>query len=145
MITGYKSQDIYEWSKTNIDKLMSHSTIQSIVVEMMVAEKNNWRYVDGNGYDHLDENNLRIETKVTSSVQQGRYLRVGNIESKKNKCDVIQIIDRRSNREFRIPHDVFFKRACLSRGQFWWSADYIHWKLTEISHNTTLLLEYEVK
>ena len=71
--------------------------------------------------------------------------------SKKDKCDIIRIVDLENYRIFEIPHDEFFKRAKISKrgvkkitDSIFWSASYN--TVDKIQReNTTLLLDFEVK
>ena len=93
----------------------------------------------------------RAEIKSTATTyDNGRYLRVSNIDSKKNNCEFVIINDMRSKyRTFVIPHDVFFERAEIedhdhSGGSFIWHEDYIPKTKSKKTNNTNLLLEHEI-
>jgi len=144
---SYDHESIKQYIMNNLDLVAQDGVIAGRIVEKLVAVNNNWKNVGCNNksYDHIDHNGNKIETKSTGSIQQNRYLRIGGLSNKNKSCDIIQIIDLFRNKEFRVPHDTFFKYATLKYNQFWWSCDY---KLNElrgsIYNNTKLLLEYEV-
>ena len=73
---------------------------------------------------------------------------VGNIFSKKDKCDFIAIVDFAAQRVSVIPNKVFFKRAKLGvahRGHFPWCSDYTpKRKGTMVEANTKLFKDYEI-
>jgi hypothetical protein len=143
----YNRDSIKKFLLSNVDTLIKDGVIAGRVIEQMAAKNNKWQNVGGNNksYDHIDKKGNRIETKSTGSILKDRYMRVNGLLNKKNSCDIIQIIDTLAGREFRIPHDVFFGKAILEQGQFWWCRNY---NPNILSHkkgmNTELLLEYEV-
>lgn len=144
---SYTRDSIKKFVQDNINSLIDDGVIAGRVIEQMVAKKNNWKNVGGNNfsYDHVDEDGNKIETKSTRSIQLDRYLRIGGMGNKKNCCDIMQIIDTISGREFRIPHDIFYKRARFDNNQFWWSCNYdTNIRSYVKSINTELLLEHEV-
>ena len=104
----------------------------------------------GNSYD-VDAEIGTIEVKSTGGFKQsgGRYNGVGNLHTKKDKCDWIAIVDFAAQRVSVIPNKVFFKRAMLTKishkGSFAWSSTYgKHRKGSIIENNTKLFKEYEI-
>ena len=106
----------------------------------------------GNSYD-IDAEIGTIEVKSTGGgvVNQIRasYKAVGNLHSKKDKCDWIAIVDFASQRVSVIPNKVFYKRAKLTekahKGSFTWAADYVpKRKGTRVEVNTKLFKDYEI-
>jgi hypothetical protein len=107
----------------------------------------------GNSYD-IDSPIGTIEVKATggfvdNTSNRSSYKAVGNLHSKKNKCDFIAIVDFASQRVSVIPNIVFFKRAKLTKtahkGSFTWAADYVpKRKGTRVENNTKLFKEYEI-
>ena len=73
---------------------------------------------------------------------------VGNMNSKKGKCDFIAIVDFAAQRVSVIPNKVFFKRGIIRdahRGTFPWCSDYTpKRKGTIVENNTKLFKDYEI-
>ena len=106
----------------------------------------------GNSYD-IDAEIGTIEVKSTGGgVVNGiraKYKAVGNLHTKKDKCDWIAIVDFESQRVSVIPNKVFYKRAKLTekahKGSFVWAADYApKRKGTRVEVNTKLFKEFEI-
>ena len=107
----------------------------------------------GNSYD-IDAEIGTIEVKSTGGYRTARngrsmYNGVGNLHTKKDKCDWIAIVDFAAQRVSVIPNKVFFKRAMLTKiahkGSFAWSATYgKHRKGSIIENNTKLFKDYEI-
>ena len=105
----------------------------------------------GESYDVIADD-ITYEVKSTggfkaSAVSAARNA-VGNMHSKKGKCDFIAIVDFASQRVSVIPNKVFFKRAMLGdahRGTFPWCSDYTpKRKGTIVENNTKLFKDYEI-
>ena len=106
----------------------------------------------GNSYD-IDAEIGTIEVKSTGGgVVNGiraKYKAVGNLHTKKDKCDWIAIVDFESQRVSVIPNKVFYRRAKLTpkshKGSFTWNADYVpKRKGTNVYKNLKLFKEFEI-
>ena len=121
------------------------------------------------GYDIIREGVLG-ELKSTSTLCSSEstlihhtcYLQVGGLESKRDNCDEIIILDLVNMRRFCIPHDVFFnemkfynvrKKDTIVDISFRWFGDYNpnkfylngDYRSDTMSHNTSLIQKYEIK
>jgi len=112
------------------------------------------RFTNGNirhisGYDVQGANGKTYEVKSTNRPD-ARSMRIGNLLSKKDKCDFIAIVDFNSKKLSLIPHDVFFDDELVylcttsnKKGRFSWSASYNETdKLA--TKNTAIFKQYEV-
>lgn len=132
-----------------LKNLIEVNRVRGSILERILAEIFNSEFTDANGSDEINSSGKLVETKVTKSINRGKF-EVGNILSKKNKCDIIRIVDLINYRMFEIPHDDFFERAKINkRGKkkitdsIFWSASYnTSDKLQQ--ENTRLLLDFEV-
>tara|TARA_B100001093_G_C26463124_1_gene857317 strand:- start:210 stop:686 length:477 start_codon:yes stop_codon:yes gene_type:complete len=133
-----------------LKNLIKVNSVRGSIAERLLAEMFNSEFIDAYGSDEINPQGRLVETKITKSVNQGKF-EVGNVLSKKDKCDIIRIVDLENYRIFEIPHDEFFKRAKIfKRGvkkisdSIFWSASYN--TVDKIQReNTTLLLDFEVK
>jgi hypothetical protein len=123
--------------------------VRGSIVERLLAEIFNSKFTDAHGSDEINSNGDKVETKITKSINRGKF-EIGNILSKKNKCHFIRIVDLINYRAFEIPHNDFFRRAKIhKRGKkrifnsIVWSASY-NTKDKLARENTQLLLDYEI-
>ena len=126
--------------------------VRGSAVEWKIAQDLNSQFTDLHGSDEIDSKGRIIETKTTKSINKGLF-EIGNVLSKKTKCDFIRIIDLINFRWFEIPHDVFFDEEngikVSKRGikkiidSFFFSASYNKTD-NKATHNTQLLLKYEI-
>lgn len=120
--------------------------------EYVIATITNGLEIPSRGYDviagknkYTDED-ARVEVKSTYMIQRLTCLRIGNIKSKKGKCDYIAIVNMSDDDNHQIsiiPADVFFKRAQrISDGdEFIWSASMNQTDKIKVN-NTDLVREY---
>lgn len=134
---------------TQLKNLIQVNRVRGSILERILAEIFNSEFTDANGSDEINSDGKLVETKVTKAINQGKF-EVGNVLSKKDKCDIIRIVDLINFRMFEIPHDVFFERAKISiRGKkrivdsIFWSASYNASDNRERG-NTQLLLDFEI-
>ena len=116
----------------------------SDTVEELYAEYVKGKAINATGYDAICKENYKHEIKFTDSLLKNKTLRIGNLASKKGKCDFIVIIDGINNLTSIIPTKVFFKRANIltsgSKGEFFWDSEYSGRQ----KNNTKLFLDYVV-
>lgn len=105
----------------------------------------------GESYDVIADD-ITYEVKSTggfkaSAVSAARNA-VGNLNTKKGKCDFIAIVDFAAQRVSVIPNEVFFKRGKIRdshKGTFPWCSDYTpKRKGTIVENNTKLFKDYEI-
>tara|TARA_Y100000385_G_scaffold47191_1_gene43808 strand:- start:692 stop:1231 length:540 start_codon:yes stop_codon:yes gene_type:complete len=105
----------------------------------------------GESYDVIADD-ITYEVKSTggfkaSAVSAARNA-VGNLNTKKGKCDFIAIVDFAAQRVSVIPNKVFFKRGIIRdahKGTFPWCSDYTpKRKGTIVENNTKLFKDYEI-
>ncbi len=105
----------------------------------------------GESYDVIADD-ITYEVKSTggfkaSAVSAARNA-VGNLNTKKGKCDFIAIVDFAAQRVSVIPNKVFFKRGKIRdshKGTFPWCSDYTpKRKGTIVENNTNLFKDYEI-
>ena len=136
-----------------LTNLIKVNSVRGSAVERKIAQDLNSQFTDLHGSDEIDSKGRVIETKMTKSINNGLF-EIGNVLSKKDKCDFIRVIDLINFRWFEIPHDVFFNEIygikVNKRGikkitdSFTFSASYNTTDKKAI-HNTSLLLKYEIK
>ena len=136
-----------------LNNLINVKSVRGSVVERKIAQDLNSQFTDLHGSDEIDLYGRVIETKMTKSIYNGKF-EIGNVLSKKGKCDFIRVIDLINFRWFEIPHDVFFDKnygiKIYKRGvkkindSFWFSASYNETDKIAV-HNTSLVLKYEIK
>ena len=132
-----------------LKNLIQVNSVRGSILERLLAEIFNSEFTDANGSDEINSSGKLVETKITKSVNLGRF-EVGNVLSKRDKCDIIRIVDLVNFRMFEIPHDDFFKRAKINkRGKkkivdsIFWSASYNTADKIQRG-NTSLLLDFEI-
>lgn len=137
----YDDDSVWNWIVTHKETLLNNGTFNGVVIELMVGGEN---YVGKPKYDYTHSELGKVELKSTTKPQaRGKTLRIQNYQSKRNGFDHMHIVDRYNNREFIIPHDIWF--TCVGKkGMFWWSASYNKTDKAQIE-NTEFLLQYEVK
>lgn len=134
-----------EWILANADALASNGTVCGVVTEMMVSQRpgmfdyGGYRY----GYDCRNDSDGRIEVKTTIYPLMDDTLRIQSYQGKKGFFDYLLIIDGFNNREFKIPHDEFFKHVGDRKEIRWASCYNKHRSIQE--RNTTFLLKYETE
>lgn len=116
------------------------------------------------GFD-IDRNGILAELKTTSTLvtdesmkkHNTSYLQIGGLESKRDKCHEIIILDLVNMRRFCIPHDVFFNEIKFNESSgdisFRWYADYNpnkfclngNYRSKVMPYNTMLIKKYEIK
>ena len=128
--------------KQDKDAAIVIGTLRGIAAQRVACENMNGEFVADYGYDYMHDEYGRVEVKSTGYVQPGG-LRVSNVMSKKDKCDHIHIIDMVNDRQFMIPHDVFFTELNLKGDMLWWSGSYNKTDSLRID-NTKILEDHEI-
>jgi hypothetical protein len=133
----------------NLKELIKVNRVRGSIMERILSEYFNSEFTDAHGSDEINQDGKLVETKITKSINLKKF-EIGNIISKRGKCDIIRIVDLINYRIFEIPHDEFFKYAKFNiRGKtrrsdsLLWSASYNKSDRIEIG-NTQLLLDNEI-
>ena len=132
-----------------LKNLIKVFSVRGSIAERLLAEIFNSKFTDAHGSDEINTNGDLVETKITKSINLGKF-EVGNLLSKKGKCHFIRIVDLVNYRMFEIPHNDFFRRAKINKrgkkkiyNSIVWSASY-NTKDKLARENTQLLLDYEI-
>lgn len=126
----------------NIEHYANHPQIVALLSEDMASKIPGRVFKNTPYYDYICEEYGKVELKSTSFVQQGRTLRVQGYQKKQGGFDHIHIVDALNDREFMIPHDVWFSFVGKA-GHFWWAVNYEN--DTVRRSETAFLLKYEGK
>lgn len=149
-------KEVIEYASNNIVDLIDNmdpiakGRFLGGVVEVMAADEMGGTFIDDHGYDYTHPELGKVEVKSTSDVQHpggnpnGEF-RIQSLNSKRNNCDHIHIIDMKNDRHFMIPHDVFFEQLDLveTGNVLRWSSGYNSNDRVRVS-NTQILLRYEI-
>ena len=140
----FSESKLLDYLDKNKKRLIKKGSLKGIIVEELAAELQGSKFVDAVGHDEIHPELNRIENKMTDYIMPTGELRISNIgKSKRDKFDYLRIIDMVNEKEFLIPHDVFYNKAKLySDSEFRWSSSYNKTDNLQIN-NTKLLLEYE--
>ena len=146
----FKQSEIIEYAKANLDRIIEQmdnvakGRFLGGMVEIKAAEIMGGEFCDAPGYDYYHPVYGRVEVKSTTDIQKGGSLRVQSLNSKRNECDFIHIIDMNSDRHFLVPHDIFFNELELIEdgNVLRWSASYNENDNVR-PHNTRILLQFE--
>ena len=140
-IDAYISEN-WDTLRHDKDAAIAIGVIRGIAVQRVASENMNGEFVADYGYDYMHDEYGRVEVKSTGYVQPGG-LRINSVMSKKDNCDHIHIIDMVNDKQFMIPHDVFFTELNLNGDMLWWSATYNQEDKIK-RENTAILLEFEI-
>ena len=149
----FNDSALFNWliknSGKNLKELIQVNRVRGSIMERILSEYFNSKFTDAHGSDEINQDGKLVETKITKSISQKKF-EIGNIISKKGKCDIIRIVDLINYRIFEIQHDEFFKRGKFSiRGKtrrnnsLFWSASYNESDKIEVG-NTQLLIDNEI-
>ena len=128
----FNDSALFNWliknSGKNLKELIQVNRVRGSIMERILSEYFNSKFTDAYGSDEINQDGKLVETKITKYIN-GKRFEIGNIISKKGKCDIIRIVDLINYRIFEIQHDEFFKRGKFSiRGKtrrnnsLFWSA-----------------------
>ena len=150
-IKMFKQEEVVTYAANNIATLVesmdpiAKGRFLGGVVEVMAANEMGGTFVDEHGYDYNHPELGKVEVKSTSDVQRDKCFRIQSLNTKRNQCDYIHIIEMKNDRNFMIPHDVFFEQLDLyeNGNVLRWSSSYNSNDRVRVS-NTQILLRYEV-
>ena len=140
----YTKKHLSKYTIDNVSELLDDPKFQALIVEKKVAEDANSSFVNKAGYDEINPEKGRIETKFTNYILPSGELRINSAgENKRDKFDILRIIDGANERIFEIPHDEYFNKGKRYGSEFRWSSSYNKNDNIKVN-NTSLLLKYEV-
>ena len=140
----YTKKHLSKYTIDNVSELLDDPKFQALIVEKKVAEDANSSFVNKAGYDEINPEKGRIETKFTNYILPSGELRINSAgENKRDGFDILRVIDGINEKIFEIPHDEYFNKSKRYGGEFRWSSSYNKNDNKQIN-NTNLLLKYEI-
>ncbi len=140
----YTKKHLSKYTIDNVSELLDDPKFQALIVEKKIAEDANSSFVNKAGYDEINPEKGRIETKFTIYTLPSGELRINSAgENKRGKFDILRIVDGVNERIFEIPHDEYFNKGKRYGGEFRWSSSYNKSDNIKVN-NTSLLLKYEI-